>query len=93
MFRYAALIMLALSAPALAQPPRGDPAAARQILERDWVVMNWALKFYDKDRDILLSAAEAQAAADAFRAMADTDKDGRVTTHEYRSARIAILSR
>jgi len=93
MFRYAALLALVLATPAMAQQPPGNTAAARQILERDWVLMNWALKFYDSNRDILLSATEAQLAADAFRSMADTDNDGRVTTQEYRSARLAILSR
>jgi len=64
-----------------------------QIFERDWVLMNWALKYYDSDRDILLQPGEARAAADAFRRMADTNGDGRVTTAEYRDARAFILAR
>ena len=72
---------------------RVNPAAARSLLERDWVLMNWALKFYDADRDILLSPTEAQMAADAFRSMADANGDGRVTTEEYRAARAFILAR
>ena len=67
--------------------------AALQIFDRDWVLMNWALKYYDADRDIMLQPNEAQAAADAFRRMADTDGDGRVTTTEYRDARAFILAR
>jgi hypothetical protein len=55
--------------------------------------MNWALKFYDSDRDILLSPSEAQAAVAAFRTMADVNHDGRVTTDEYRAARGFILAR
>jgi hypothetical protein len=55
--------------------------------------MNWALKFYDRDRDILLEPAEAQAAAAEFRKMADADGDGRVTPQEYRAAREFILAR
>jgi len=55
--------------------------------------MNWALKFYDADRDILLEPGEAQAAADAFRRIADGDGDGRVTPQEYRDARAFILAR
>jgi len=90
-------MMLALAAPAMAQEtPVGaqvNPAAVRQIFERDWVLMNWALKFYDADRDILLSPIEAQRAADAFRSMADADSDGRVTPAEYRAARQFILAR
>jgi hypothetical protein len=99
MLRVLAWSMLALAAPAVAQqiPAQAvatvNPAAAREILERDWVLMNWALKFYDADRDILLSPAEAQTAADAFRSMADANGDGRVTTEEYRAARQFILAR
>jgi len=63
-----------------------------QLFERDWVLMNWALKFYDSNHDILLESDEAQAASDAFRRMADSNKDGRVTTQEYAAARTEILS-
>jgi hypothetical protein len=67
--------------------------AAQQLFERDWVLMNWALKFHDRDRDILLEPDEAQAAADEFRRIADVDNDGRVTPQEYRAAREFILAR
>jgi hypothetical protein len=99
MLRYCALLLTVLPASAVAQrhpmdaSVRVDPTAGRQILERDWVLMNWALKFYDTDRDILLSPTEAQSAADAFRSMADANNDGRVTTDEYRAARQLILAR
>ena len=92
----AAAIALAAAAPTAAQSGQASlrpTHAALQIFERDWVLMNWALKFYDADRDILLDSAEAQAAADAFRRMADTDGDGRVTPQEYRAARAFILAR
>ena len=55
--------------------------------------MNWALKYYDADRDIMLEPNEAQAAAEAFRRIADGDGDGRVTPQEYRAARDVILAR
>jgi hypothetical protein len=55
--------------------------------------MNWALKFFDSDRDILLEPGEAQAAAEQFRKIADGDQDGRVTPQEYRAAREFILAR
>jgi hypothetical protein len=71
---------------------RATPAAA-DIFERDWVLMNWALKFYDSDRDILLEPGEAAAAAAEFRRIADGDGDGRVTPGEYRAARAFILAR
>jgi hypothetical protein len=98
MIRLAAWSLLAVSAPAAAQQPpvpasaSANPAA-RTIFERDWVLMNWALKHFDADRDILLSPAEAQAAAIAFRRIADGDGDGRVTPTEYRAAREFILAR
>jgi len=91
-----ALAIAVAAAPLGAQPTPASlkvPPAAQQLFERDWVLMNWALKFYDRDRDILLEAAEAQAAADAFRRMADANGDGRVTPEEYRSAREFILAR
>ena len=67
--------------------------AAQALFDRDWVLMNWALKYYDSDRDILLEPAEAQAAAIEFRKIADADGDGRITPQEYRAARDFILAR
>ena len=83
-------------APVAAQPTPASlktPPPALRLFERDWVLMNWALKYYDSNRDILLQPNEAGAAADAFRKLADADGDGRVTPQEYRSARQSILSR
>jgi hypothetical protein len=88
--------MVIASAPVAAQPlPASLKAvpAAQALFERDWVLMNWALKFHDRDRDILLEPAEAQAAASEFRRIADADGDGRVTPQEYRAAREFILAR
>ena len=98
MMRRALLLIAVLSAPGAAQHNASAAGTAvtpqaRMIFEKDWVLMNWALKFYDRDRDILLEPGEAQAAAAAFRAMADADNDGRVTTDEYRAARAFILAR
>lgn len=91
------LAALAVAAPALAQTatPASAPVSPRtvELFERDWVLMNWALKNYDRDRDILLSPPEAMAAAAEFRKIADADGDGRVTPHEYRAAREFILAR
>jgi len=96
MVRAFASLFIILAAPAAAQQQptaASAPAPARAIIEKDWVLMNWALKFYDSDRDILLSPSESQAAAAAFRTMADVNHDGRVTTDEYRAAREFILAR
>ena len=90
-------IALASAAPLFAQATPASlttatAPAAKQLFERDWVLMNWALKSYDFNRDILLEPEEANAAAEAFRRLADSDSDGRVTPEEYRSAREAILT-
>ena len=90
------IILVAAASPALAQPTPASLStvpAAQILFERDWVLMNWALKFHDQDRDILLEPSEAQAAAAEFRRMADTNGDGRVTQDEYRAARAFILAR
>ena len=101
MLRWMWIVPAALAAtPAVSQSasqptPASAPVgvAAAQIFERDWVLMNWALKTHDRDRDILLSASEAQVAAAEFRSIADGDADGRVTPAEYRAAREFILAR
>jgi hypothetical protein len=68
------------------------PSPAQGLFEKDWVLMNWALKHFDWNRDIRLEPQEAQAAADAFRKLADMNHDGRITPEEYAAARAAILS-
>lgn len=97
MVRQLCMFLLLVSArPLLAEPTRASletgSSAALNLFARDWVLMNWALKYYDANRDILLEPSEAQAAADQFRKLADKDGDGRVTPEEYRAAREAILS-
>lgn len=87
------LASVAAVRPAWGQTSMQPTPAALQIFERDWVLMNWALKYYDANGDILLEPAEAQAAAEAFRKLADVDRDGRVTQEEYRAAREFILAR
>ncbi len=91
------LLAAMAATPALAQPAPSQPVPASApvatLFERDWVLMNWALKFYDRDRDILLSPAEVRAAAAEFRRIADGDGDGRVTPREYRAGRAFILAR
>ena len=90
------LCLVTLAAPLAAQPTPASlktPPPAMQLFESDWVLMNWALKFYDFDHDVLLQPGEARAAAEGFRKLADTNGDGRVTPEEYRAARELILER
>jgi hypothetical protein len=91
--RTIAALSLLLAAPAVAQTAIPPTPAALEIFQRDWVLMNWALKYYDADGDILLEPVEAQTAAQAFRKLADVNGDGRVTQEEYRAAREFILAR
>jgi hypothetical protein len=86
-----AFSILVSAMPAVAQTARPNPA--RALFESDWVLMNWALKFFDRDHDMMLSDAEAGAAAAAFRRLADANGDGRVTPEEYKQARATILAR
>jgi hypothetical protein len=92
-FRTVAASIVLIAAPLLAQQRLQPQPAAMEIFERDWVLMNWALKFYDADHDVLLQPNEARAAADGFRKLADSNGDGRVTPEEYRTARALILER
>jgi hypothetical protein len=91
------VLALAAASPPAAAAERNANAmpgrAALALFQQDWVLMNWALRFYDVDGDILLSPAEARPATEAFRKLADVNRDGRVTPAEYRAARQAILSR
>lgn len=100
------LLLLALvaatpahSQPALRSGAQSTPASAsvtpeaRAILEGDWVLMNWALKYHDINHDIMLEPDELRAAAAEFRGIADANSDGRVTEDEYRAARTLILMR
>jgi hypothetical protein len=91
-----ALSLLTSAVSAAAQPTPASlktPPPAMELFERDWVLMNWALKYYDTNHDILLEPDEAQAAAEAFRRLADSNNDGRVTPQEYQAARAIILAR
>jgi len=89
-----ASILFASAAPVFSQATPASlksPPPALQLFERDWVLMHWALKRFDLNRDILLQPDEASAAAQAFRRLADADGDGRVTPEEYQKARETIL--
>jgi hypothetical protein len=91
LFLAAAAAQVPTNAPTPVSLTTGNRSSA--LFESDWVLMNWALKFHDGNRDILLEPAEAQTAADDFRSIADADGDGRVTPIEYRAAREFILAR
>ena len=98
MLRASAFALIALATgPALAQTPASVPQGANpraiELFQRDWLLMDWALRRFDADRDVQLSASEAQPAAAAFKDIADGDRDGRVTPYEFERAKDFILAR
>lgn len=89
------LLPVLLASPALAQTPASVSANPRaiELFRSDWVLMDWGLRFHDRDRDAELSNAEADAGARAFKDLADADGDGRVTPQEFAAARQFLLAR
>ena len=85
------LVMLA-AWPALAQPAPLNPRA-RELFEQEPVLMHWALGRFDSNRDGWISMFEAQGAVTAFREIADTDGDERVTVREFEAAKAFLASR
>jgi hypothetical protein len=66
---------------------------ANLLFDRDSELRAWAVRLYDKNRDGWLTLYEAQPALRAFKEIADGDRDGRVTIHEYRRAKQFIAGR
>ena len=88
------MIVVSLFGVAFAVAPSTPPVtAAATLIERDWVIHQWALKAFDRDGDRKMSPAEVEAASAELRSIADGDEDGRVTPVEYRAAREFILAR
>ena len=83
------LVLLQAAQPASAS---ANPRAV-ELFERDWVLNQWAKQRFDADGNGVISVAEAQPAALAFKDIADGDGDGRVTPFEYDRAREFILAR
>jgi hypothetical protein len=84
-----AMLML-LAAPGAASI---NPAAI-ELFERDPVLSRWALHAgHDRNGDGWLTTYEAQAAAAAFKEIADTDRDGRLTVREYEEAKAFAVAR
>ena len=94
----AILAALALAIPAAAAGAQSGTDApfnprAIELFERDWALMHWAVKNFDRDGDGVISIAEANAGALAFKGIADGNGDGRVTPYEYQRRRDFIIAR
>ena len=87
-----AMMQVASTASAEADYRLANPKAI-ELFESDSRLMQWAVAFFDQDRDGRLSIREADEAALQFRRIADGDSDGQVTPTEYRSARDFIVAR
>ena len=85
------LLVLMLAA---AQPP--NPALnprAVELMDSDPVLKQWALRIYDTNHDGWLSLFEAQPAVAAFRDIADSNHDRRVTVREFEAGLAFIRAR
>ena len=77
-------------------PTRAEAALnphANALFDRDPQLKAWALKLFDANGDGWLTLYEAQPALAMFKEIADADRDGRVTTHEYARAKDFVIAR
>lgn len=94
-----AVAALTLSSPAVAEQAVASPAAvetnprANELFDRDSDLRAWAVLNYDVNHDGWLTLFEAQPALAAFKDIADGDRDGQVTPHEFARAKEFIVAR
>lgn len=83
------LILMQAAAPAAA----AFNPNANALFDRDAALRAWAVRNYDRNGDGWLTLYEAQPALNAFREIADGDKDGRITTWEFARGKEFIAAR
>ena len=66
---------------------------ANELFDRDPLLKAWALRLFDSNRDGWLTLFEAQPALAMFKEIADANRDGRVTTHEFTRAKDFVAAR
>ena len=66
---------------------------ATELFDRDADLSAWAVRNYDRNGDGWLTLYEAQPAIRAFKDIADTDRDGRVTVREFEEAKSFVAAR
>ena len=80
--------------PAVAQPASASfNPRATDLIDSDPTLKQWAVRTYDSNHDGWLTLYEAQPAVVAFRALADSDRDGRITVREFDAAIAFIAAR
>lgn len=89
----AALMLAGVQASAVNSDYKLVNPRAIELFEREPKLMDWALAKFDRDGDGYLSIFEADAAAQAFKKIADGDGDGHVTPAEFQSAMGFIIAR
>lgn len=92
------LIMCISGQVAVAASPVSAPSStnypnANVLFDSDAVLNDWAVRNYDRNHDGWLTLYEAQPALAAFKEIADSDRDGRVTTAEFRRAKEFVFAR
>ena len=83
------ILLLAIAASTASVP---NPRAA-EFFDAQPVLKRWALQAHDSNHDGWLTLYEATDAADDFKAVADSDHDGRVTVRELEAAKAFLASR
>lgn len=87
------LVAAAALAAATAAPPTDLNPNAVGLFEREPALAAWAVRLYDSNHDGWLTSFEAQSAFAAFKLLADTDGDGRITVSEYAAAKAFVVAR
>ena len=87
------LVAAAALAAATAAPPTDLNPNAVGLFDRESALAAWAVRLYDSNHDGWLTSFEAQSAFAAFKRLADTDGDGRITVSEYAAARAFVVAR
>ncbi len=81
------------SAPAIEASPASLNPHAMELFEREPGLKAWALQRYARNHDGWLTLYEAQPALAEFKAIADADRDGRVTPYEFARAKEFVAAR
>jgi len=86
------LLLAAVQSASLPKFELVNPRAS-ELFERDPLLGAWALRRFDLNADGWLTTFEAQPALTAFKELADTDGNGRVSVREFELAKKFLVAR